>query len=526
VSRAPATLPLALAGVAAGVAGLATSQALVWAFDGGDSPLVAVGLAVRDLTPGSIAVTLVETVRHLDKPLLVAGTTVVFLLICAAAGVLSRRNTLWSDAIFVVLAVVGLLSVLRLDNATSIAGFSVLLALVTWIVVLRFLTAPMLSEGARLRAVAEDPDARRAWVLDEPAPDSRRPARRDVLVRSGAIVAGSVVLGLLGRWSGRGLREVERARRLLRLPVTRGAVPKGARADLEGTPPWRTPNDRFYLIDTTLSAPTISPKDWSLRIHGMVDQELTLSYEDLINRQLTEAWVTLCCVSNEVGGDLIGNAWWSGGPVRELLAEAGVDPSADAVKQTSSDGWTCGTPLSALTDGRNALLAVAMNGHPLPIRHGFPVRMVVPGLYGYVSATKWLVDLEVTRFDRFDAYWTRRGWSERGPVKTQSRIDVPRDGATVKAGAVRVGGSAWSQHTGIAKVEFQLDGGPWREAELGAVPDADTWVQWAGTVDVERGSHRLVVRATDRSGSTQTSVRTDVVPDGASGWHDVEFSAE
>jgi DMSO/TMAO reductase YedYZ molybdopterin-dependent catalytic subunit len=223
---------------------------------------------------------------------------------------------------------------------------------------------------------------------------------------------------------------------------------------------------------------------------------------------------------------LIGNAWWSGVLVRGLLEEAGVKAGADAVKQTSRDGWTCGTPLAALTDpDRNAMLAFAMNGEPLPVRHGFPVRMVVPGLYGYVSATKWLVDLEVTSFDRFSAYWTERGWSEKGPVKTQSRIDVPRDGASVPAGTLRLGGSAWAQHTGIEMVEVQVDGGPWQRAELGRVPGDDTWVQWATTVEVEAGEHRVSVRATDRSGYTQTPVRTDVVPDGATGWHSVRFDA-
>jgi hypothetical protein len=229
-------------------------------------------------------------------------------------------------------------------------------------------------------------------------------------------------------------------------------------------------------------------------------------------------------VSNEVGGDLIGNAYWSGVLIRDILAMARPSADADAVLQTSRDGWTCGTPLTALTDDRNAMLAVGMNGKALPIDHGFPVRMVVPGLYGYVSATKWLVDLEVTRFDQFDAYWTERGWSEKGPVKTQSRIDVPR-GGTVPAGTIRVGGSAWAQHTGIDRVEFQLDGGPWKQAELGGVPDLDTWVQWAGSVEVDKGNHTLVVRATDKSGSTQTSVRADVVPDGATGWHSVSFRA-
>jgi DMSO/TMAO reductase YedYZ molybdopterin-dependent catalytic subunit len=269
----------------------------------------------------------------------------------------------------------------------------------------------------------------------------------------------------------------------------------------------------------------VDPDEWVLRIHGMVRHPLEITYRDLLARKLTEAWVTLCCVSNPVGGDLIGNAWWSGVRVADLLAEAGVAAKADAVRQTSHDGWTCGTPLSTLTDGRNAMLAVAMNGEPLPVEHGFPVRMVVPGLYGYVSATKWVVDLEVTRFDRFSAYWVERGWSEKGPVKTESRIDVPRTGAHVAAGPVRIGGSAWAQHTGVERVEYRLDGQAWRRAELGRVPGNDTWVQWTGTVEVGRGEHRLAVRATDRSGYTQTPVRVDVVPDGATGWDDVTFSA-
>ena len=256
----------------------------------------------------------------------------------------------------------------------------------------------------------------------------------------------------------------------------------------------------------------------------MVDREITLTYDDLLARQMTEAWVTLCCVSNPVGGDLIGNAWWSGVRIADVLAEAGVSPDADAVRQTSQDGWNCGTPIEALTDDRNALLAVAMNGRPLPVDHGFPVRMVVPGLYGFVSATKWVVDLEVTRFDRFTAYWTERGWSARGPVKTQSRIEVPRNGSEVPAGVVRVGGHAWAQHTGIDKVEVRVDGDAWQPAELGGVPGNDTWVQWAASLDVPPGSHTLAVRATDRSGYTQTAARADGVPDGATGWHTIDFS--
>jgi DMSO/TMAO reductase YedYZ molybdopterin-dependent catalytic subunit len=329
-----------------------------------------------------------------------------------------------------------------------------------------------------------------------------------------------------GRVVGHKRRAVEEARARLRLPVTKGKVPPGANVGVDGLEPWRVSAGNFYRIDTAVAVPVVDVAQWRLRIHGMVDKELSLSFKDLEARRLTEAWVTLCCVSNPVGGDLIGNAWWSGVKVSDLLAEAGVSPDADAVLQTSEDGWTCGTPLSALTDDRNALLAIAMNGSPLPLEHGFPVRMVVPGLYGYVSATKWVVDLEVTRFSEFDAFWTRRGWSEQGPVKTESRIDVPPSNHRVMAGDVTVAGVAWAQHTGIEKVEVQLDGGAWTEVELGRVPDADTWVQWHGTVAATPGVHKLAVRATDSSGYTQTAVQRDVVPDGATGWHTVEFTAE
>jgi DMSO/TMAO reductase YedYZ molybdopterin-dependent catalytic subunit len=501
------TAYLALAGVLTGAAGIVTSQATVWALRATNSPVVAVASAVRDLTPGPLAIRLVHLVGHLDKPLLVAGTLIVLVALCGWAGLLTRRHPLVPDLLFALLALIGLLAVVRLEDSGIASGLAVIVGLVTWIVTLRLLTAPLLAE----------PDASAAGLSAE--------SRRAFLLRAGGAAAVVLVAGAAGRVASGSRRRVEQARKLLRLPVHRGTLPQGANVDVVGIAPWRTPNSDFYLIHTALAPPSISPKDWQLRIHGMVDRERTYTYDDLMGRSLTEAWVTLCCVSNEVGGDLIGNAFWSGVLVRDLLKEAGVQSGADAVLQRSHDGWTCGTPLAALTDDRNAMLAVAMNGVPLPIEHGFPVRTVVPGLYGYVSATKWLVDLEVTRFDRFDAYWTRRGWSEKGPVKTESRIDVPRDGDNVKAGMIRVGGSAWAQHTGIERVEYQLDGGPWRTADLGGVPDADTWVQWTDLVDVGAGDHVLVVRATDKSGATQTSARRDVVPDGATGWHSVSFSA-
>jgi DMSO/TMAO reductase YedYZ molybdopterin-dependent catalytic subunit len=509
VRRERSTAYLVLAGVLTGVAGIVTSQATVWALRATNAPVVAVASAVRDLTPGPLAARLVHLVGHLDKPLLVTGTILFLVAICGGAGVLARRHPLLADIVFFALALVGLAAVVRLEDSGIASGLAVVVGLVTWIVTLRFLTAPLVAEPA----------------TESAGPAQGASSRRAFLLRAGGATAVVLFVGAAGRFASRSRRRVEQARKLLRLPVRRGVAPAGASVGTAGIAPWRTANDDFYLIHTALAAPSISPKDWQLRIHGMVDHEIVLTYNDLIRRQLTEAWVTLCCVSNEVGGDLIGNAYWSGVLVRDLLYGAGVQSGADAVLQTSHDGWTCGTPLAALTDDRNAMLAVAMNGLPLPVDHGFPVRTIVPGLYGYVSATKWLVDLEVTRFDKFDAYWTERGWSEKGPVKTQSRIDVPRGGSDVEAGMTRVGGSAWAQHTGIERVEFQLDGGPWQQADLGGVPSVDTWVQWTGIVDAQEGGHVLVVRATDKSGYTQTSARADVVPDGATGWHSVSFSA-
>jgi DMSO/TMAO reductase YedYZ molybdopterin-dependent catalytic subunit len=352
-------------------------------------------------------------------------------------------------------------------------------------------------------------------------------SRRSFLVRAGVLAALAVVAGGAGRLVGRGRRQVEETRRLLKLTgVSEPEVPTAVNASVPGITPWRTQSSDFYLIHTAIVTPTIEPRDWSLRIHGMVDREIVVTYEDLLDRQRTEAWITLNCVSNPVGGDLIGNAWWAGVRVADLLAEAGVHTDADAVLQTSKDGWNCGTPLAALTDDRNAMLALAMNGRPLPIDHGFPVRTIVPGLYGYVSACKWVVDMEVTRFDRIQAYWTGKGWSEQGPVKLASRIDVPSSGDAVPAGSVSFGGVAWHQHTGIRGVEISLDGGDWQAAEVAPGPTDDTWVQWAHTTRVTPGDHLVRVRAIGKDGEVQTGVERGVLPNGATGYHEVDFTVE
>ncbi|SEC41374.1 DMSO/TMAO reductase YedYZ, molybdopterin-dependent catalytic subunit [Nocardioides exalbidus] len=498
--------PWRLAGVLAGLAGLATSYATAMVFTIREAPVVAVAELVIRLTPGAVAERAIQVLGHLDKPVLVGGVVVLVLACFAWAGSLARRSW-WSPLpVWVALAAVGLVAVLSQRGAGVVDVLPVGVGLVTWIAVHAALV-DALRRGAR-------------------RPDLESRERRVFVMVAGVIAVASLGIAVAGRVVGAGRRQVEASRQLLRIPgVTRKPAPPKTSLGLPGISPWQTSNEDFYRIDTSISVPAIEPDEWSIRIHGMVDRELTLTYSQLVARQLTESWITLNCVSNEVGGDLIGNARWSGVRLADLLEGLGVSDRADCVLQTSHDGWTCATPLAALTDDRDAMLAVAMNGRPLPIEHGFPVRTVVPGLYGYVSATKWVVDMEVSTFADSVGYWTTRGWSAQGPVKIASRIDVPSSGDEVAVGSVSVGGMAWHQHTGISKVEVQVDGGAWEPAELGRVPSDDTWVQWALTVDLDEGDHEVRVRATGKDGETQTSAVARPDPDGSTGWHTIQVSA-
>jgi DMSO/TMAO reductase YedYZ molybdopterin-dependent catalytic subunit len=307
----------------------------------------------------------------------------------------------------------------------------------------------------------------------------------------------------------------------LRLPAP--AVPARAlpaRADLRipGLSPFVTPNSAFYRVDTAIVLPQVPPSSWHLRVHGMVDRELTLTFDDLIRRPLIEDYITLTCVSNPVAGPYIGNARWLGASLGALLREAGIRAGADQLLCTSADGFTSGTPVQTAMDGRDALLAVAMNGQPLPVAHGFPVRTVVPGLYGYVSACKWITDIEVTTYATNVAYWAQRGWSAQAPIKTESRIDVPAGGATLRRGRHVIAGVAWAQHKGIDAVEVSVDNGPWQPATLAAVPGIDCWRQWAIAWDAAPGQHTIRARATDATGYTQTGQLAPPPPNGASGY--------
>uniref|UniRef100_UPI0034DF5519 sulfite oxidase n=1 Tax=Streptomyces flavofungini TaxID=68200 RepID=UPI0034DF5519 len=360
--------------------------------------------------------------------------------------------------------------------------------------------------------------------------------RRGFVIAATAAAVASAGAGVLGRsLNGASGKDAVASRARIRLPAPASAaapVPRGAQLRVPGVSSFVTPAADFYRVDTALVVPKVDARSWRLRIHGKgVRRPVTLSFDDLLRRELIERDITLTCVSNEVGGQYVGNARWIGVRLSDLLAECGVEPPgrggpADQLVARSVDGMTIGSPVEDLMDGRDAMLALGMNGRPLPFEHGFPVRMVVPGLYGYVSACKWIKDIELTTFDAYDVYWVKRDWAREAPVKTQSRIDTPKPFARPKAGAVMVAGVAWAQHRGIDKVEVRVDDGPWQVADLAAEDTRDTWRQWSFPWQAAKGGHTLTVRATDRTGAVQTEKRTRTIPDGASGRHSVVVTVD
>jgi len=469
------------------------------------SPVVSVGDRVIDAVPAGVKDWAISAFGTADKAVLVGGILVVLGIAAAAVGVLTvRRGPAVGVAGAAVLSAVAVLASLGRGSAG-------------WTSVL-----PGLAAGAAAGSVLV---LLRAGAAETAVEHS--PARRRFLITTGGLAAGAVAVAAAGRWlQQRGAAAAERLRVVLPRPARPlPPVPDAVEVGVRGVTPFLTPNEDFYRIDTALVVPQVDPRDWTLQVTGSVDRELELTYAELLDRPMVEADVTIACVSNEVGGDLVGTARWLGCRLDDLLDEAGVRPDADQVVGRSVDGFTAGFPTAVLA-ARDALVAVGMNGEPLPIAHGFPARLIVPGLYGYVSATKWLAEIELTRFDRVQGYWVPRGWAVEAPVKTQSRIDTPRPGRTLTAGEeVAVAGVAWAPIRGIERVEVQIDDEPWREATLAEQHAGTTWRQWVLRWRPEPGTHRIRVRATDADGDTQTDARRPPAPDGATGWHTISVDA-
>lgn len=502
-----------LAGIAAAAVALGVTQLVAVPFGPQADARTAVGSAVIDLTPGPVKEWAIQTFGTADKLFLTVLVVGVIALLAAVTARWETRRVPIGSAAIVIAGIIGCAAVLTRAGATWADIVPTVVGTACGVVVLRLLTSGRFTDATAQTDTDDSPDR----------------GRRLSLVTLGFLGAGALS-GVGGVVLSRLTSSVSGDRDAFALPridVAAPPVPPTVQPKGVALPSFVTSNNDFYRIDTALSVPQLSRADWQLKIHGMVDREITYRFEDLDRFEVVEQLVTLTCVSNPVGGDLISNAAWTGYRVRDLLAEAGVHSDADMVLSMSIDGFTAGTPVDALTDNRGSLLAIGMNGQPLPTEHGYPARLVVPGLYGYVSATKWVVDLELTRFDRAEAYWTRLGWSPRGPIKTESRIDVPRSGQDIPAGPVTFGGVAWAQDRGVRAVEVRIDEGDWQRAELGTGYSNDTWRLWSFNWQATQpGLHTITVRATDNTGAVQTSDQADPVPDGATGWHTVSFAVK
>ncbi|MFP3900847.1 MAG: molybdopterin-dependent oxidoreductase [Acidimicrobiia bacterium] len=508
--------------VAAGAALAAAELPTALAGDG-TGAVTAVGNEFIDRFAGSLKDLAVELFGQNDKAALVTGIVVVSLAFGAVLGVTALRSLGRAAAGFALFGLVGLWAqVVDPGVSVPLAVASAVVGVAAGVVTLALLLSPRVVAPAAGPAPRRDPSRGSSR-----APDPRRdptvktPDRRSFLLAAGAAGAAAAVVGLGGR-SLRGRSSIEAQREALVLPGPEQSTPVPGRGllDTPGISPYITPNDDFYRIDTALVTPQVDAESWRLRVTGLVDAPYELTLDELLAMDLVEEPVTLACVSNEVGGDLVGNASWLGVPLAAVLERAAVRPEASQVVGRATDGFTVGFPTEVGLDGRVALVAVGMNGEPLPAAHGYPARLVVAGLYGYVSATKWLTEIELTRLEDFDAYWVPRGWAKEAPVKTQSRIDVPRRG-DVPAGTVPVGGVAWAPATGVSRVEVRVDDGPWEVAQLGTAASDNTWVQWVYRWDAEPGEHTLRCRATDATGEVQTAEEAAPAPDGATGHHAV-----
>jgi len=542
-----------LAGLVATGFAVALSEMLASFFVSAPSLVLTIGQRFIDITPAALKDWAIAVFGTNDKAVLIGGIAVVTIIIGGLLGVVARKRMQVAAIGFVAFGVLGY--ALGITDPLATAGATLIPAIAAagsgiavLVFLLRLLQGPATDAADPVPAVS--PDARRAFMT-----------------ASGAAVVlaiGQVVVGRLA--SGRTQAAVA-AREQVTLPTVAAspsttaatastttvaattaaaeeapvteattttqaaevvrtvADPTPAQiAQVDGVSELITPNETFYRIDTALSIPSVDLDNWEVSFTGLVDSPFSLTYDELVELPMVERYITICCVSNSVGGDLIGNAKWLGVPLRDLVERAGVQPEGTQLIGRSVDRFTVGFPTASVFDGREALLAIGMNGEPLPVRHGFPARLVVSGLYGYVSATKWLSEVEFARWDDFDAYWIPRGWAKEAPIKTQSRIDTPRPG-TLDAGTRAIAGVAWAQNRGVDGVEVQVDDGPWMEAILPEELAIDTWRQWHVEYDFTPGAHTIAVRATDRTGTTQTSEIVPPRPDGATGYHTVQVVA-
>jgi DMSO/TMAO reductase YedYZ molybdopterin-dependent catalytic subunit len=506
----PVLVRPAIAGAVAVLAALGSSE-LAAGILAGPSLLASIGEWIIDHQPPGAKDLVVSLFGTNDKLAFELLIVVVAVLVGAVVGVVAvRRSSGVAAGIIVAFAAIGFLA------AVQTAPGEVTLPLVVAIVaaVAGTQVLPLLLGAAGTRA--DDATASPDW------------SRRGFLLRAGGLAVASSIAGVAGRRLLDGPVASAGGVPALPRPTTAAEIPAGADLGQAGVTPLVMPNESFYRIDTALIAPAVDAATWRLRVHGMVDHEVSLTYGDLGELPLIEQFVTIACVSNEVGGNLVGNAKWTGVKLRDVLAMAGVQPGATQLVGRSVDGWTAGMPTAWVMDpGREPMIALKMNDEPLPRNHGFPARLIVPGLYGYVSATKWLSDLELTTLEAFDGYWVPLGWSKEGPILTQSRIDTPRGGATVAAGRVPVAGIAWAPDRGVRAVEVAVDDGPWQPAQVSVPISNATWVQWLFAWDAASagaGTHTISVRATDGTGEVQTDQRTPPAPDGARGHHTIRVS--
>jgi DMSO/TMAO reductase YedYZ molybdopterin-dependent catalytic subunit len=511
-------------GLLAAAVALGAAQFVAGIIAPGGVPVIAVGSAAIDLTPVPVKDFAIQHFGSHDKLVLLSGIVVVLAGFAAVTGIMAMRRRVFGLVGLAVFGATGVAAVLTRPVARPVDVVPTLIGVTAGALALVLLVRAANGPGRAVAGAAAG-SAAEVVAIETPGPESAiaQPGRRRFLLT----VAGTAAVAAIGAGVGEVLSRrfnVASARALVTLPrpsVSGPGTPAAAQLKVPGISSFITPNTSFYRVDTALMLPQVPPDQWRLRVHGMVAKELDLSFEDLLARPLTEADITIACVSNQVGGPYVGNARWLGASLAALLREAGVRRGADQILSTSSDGWTCGTPVEAVMDGRNALLAVGMNGQPLPVAHGFPARMLVPGLYGYVSATKWVVDLEITTFAAKRSYWAQRGYTPQAPIKTESRIDVPKPLQQVKAGRTAVAGVAWAPHRGIDRVQVRADSGAWQDAKLAVVPGIDTWRQWVWQWDATPGLHQLEARATDSTGATQPSRRVPIFPNGATGWDSV-----